>query len=371
MSTILVIEDEQNVRDNVVELLMCEGYTCLEADDGMAGLAIVKNELPDLILCDLMMPKLNGFEFYKFIKNLYPDNFIPMIFLTARTDEETLEYAITIGADDIITKPFKANNLLNRIKTRLHKKRALEQRLDNLKMNISLYVPHELRTPLISVLGYAELMINDYDNIPDIEKKDMLNSIYQSGLRFHNRIEKFINYSELKLELNGNGQINKKNYCNPAKINLFKLLEINEDCKRRIKDISATFGNVKLQIGENDINIMLTELISNACKFSAIGSQIEVKGREINDTYEITIQNEGDDFPQFALESFYRKGNNYNQQIGNGLGLSIVKMIVKKYNAHLKIFQENGVKIQIIFPIDESDSDLKLTADTLYNIAGK
>ncbi|MCP5063349.1 MAG: response regulator [Ignavibacteriae bacterium] len=199
MDTILVVEDEINVRENVVELLTNEGFNCIEAEDGLSGTKIIKQELPDLILCDLMMPKIDGFEFYQIVRSMTNEQFIPFIFLTARTDKESLQYAMGLGADDFITKPFKADELLERINIRLLKKKSVEQNFDQLKMNISLYVPHELNTPLVSILGYTELLLLDFEEFSDIEKKELISTVHQSGLRLENRIAKFMNFSELKL----------------------------------------------------------------------------------------------------------------------------------------------------------------------------
>ncbi len=360
MYKILVVEDEYNVRQNIIELLTSEGYTCLEAEDGLAGVKIIKSELPDLILCDLMMPKIDGFEFYQILKSMYPEDFLPIIFLTARTDEESLQYAMSMGADDFLTKPFKADALLERIKSRIRKKISVEQKLDRLKMNISLYVPHELNTPLISILGYTELMLNDFDNFSDVEKKDMLNSIHHSGLRFHKRIEKFINFSELKLETHKKKELHKEEYINPSADIWEKKLDKCFECSKRISDISFKFDDVKLLFSQRDYEVMMMELLENACKFSEIGSKIEVNGSILKDRYEITVKNEGTEIDSSVFESFCRKDENYNQQNGNGLGLSIAKMIATKYGANLKIYADDAIYLKINFPIYIRNTNLYL-----------
>ena len=351
MDTILIVEDEINVRENLVELLTNEGFNCIEAEDGLSGTKIIKSELPDLILCDLMMPKIDGFEFYQIVKSMTHEQFLPFIFLTARTDEESIQYAMGMGADDYITKPFKADELLERIKSRLWKKKSIEQNFDQLKMNISLYVPHELRTPLISILGYTELMLSDFDNFSDAEKKDMLGSIQHSGLRLDNRIEKFMKFSELKLATFEKKELQKDEHINPAKCNYLEKLEKSSECSHRLSDISFKFDDADLLISARDFEAMMLELLENSCKFSTITSQIEVSGVVLKDSYEITVKNEGTEIDSSVLESFYQKDKNYNQQNGNGLGLSIVKMILKKYNAHIKIFADEAINIKVSFPI--------------------
>jgi two-component system, sensor histidine kinase and response regulator len=352
LDKILIIEDEKDARENIVELLTNEGYTCIEAEDGMSGTEVIKNELPDLILCDLMMPRIDGFEFFQIVKSMNLDKFIPFIFLTARTDDDSIQYGMGMGADDFITKPFKADALLQRIKSRLIKKRSIEHKFDQLKLNLSLYVPHELRTPLISILGYSEFLLNEFDSFTDIEKKEMIHSIYHSGLRFHDRIEKFVNFSELQLEDSEKSILQKSDYINPAESNFNTKLGKCFECRDRISDMSMNFEDASLMILRRDFEVMLMELFENACKFSPVGSQIEVVGLTINDSYQITVKNEGPELDSTVLESFHQKNKNYNQQNGNGIGLAIVEMITKKYNSKLKIYTDDAVYVKVNIPID-------------------
>lgn len=130
MKTILVIEDDRTLRENICDLLREEGYNVVNADDGLTGLQQAMKHLPDLILCDIMMPKMNGYDFYKTIQQIKATSAIPLIFLTAKVEKEDIRAGMHLGADDYITKPFDFNEILLTIRSRLDKYEKIQQRTD-------------------------------------------------------------------------------------------------------------------------------------------------------------------------------------------------------------------------------------------------
>ncbi|NEP20359.1 MAG: response regulator [Leptolyngbya sp. SIO4C1] len=125
--TILVIEDEAQVRENIQEILEINGYIARGADDGQAGLAATQAYMPDLILCDVMMPNLDGYGVIAALQQQPETAAIPFIFLTAKADRSHLRQGMNLGADDYLTKPFETAELLTAIQTRLAKKSAIDQ----------------------------------------------------------------------------------------------------------------------------------------------------------------------------------------------------------------------------------------------------
>jgi len=116
---ILVVEDEKNIVDILVFNLNREGYTTLEAYDGQAGLRCALEEDPDLILLDLMLPKLDGFEVCRSIRSAGKTT--PILMLTAREEETDKVLGLELGADDYITKPFSMRELLARVKANIRR----------------------------------------------------------------------------------------------------------------------------------------------------------------------------------------------------------------------------------------------------------
>lgn len=129
--TILVIEDQDDVRENIVELLDLSNYKVLDAPNGKAGVKSALEHVPDLILCDIMMPEMDGYEvLYLLMKNPSTSS-IPFIFLTAKAEKEDFRKGMNLGADDYITKPFEEMELLGAIERRLTKYDGLKNSQNN------------------------------------------------------------------------------------------------------------------------------------------------------------------------------------------------------------------------------------------------
>jgi CheY-like chemotaxis protein len=122
MSVILLIEDNQDVRENLTEMLNLNGFDVMEAENGMHGLDLMEEKLPDLILSDIMMPIMNGFEFLIILKEDKRTAEIPFVFVTAMIEKKEIEKAFAAGANDYITKPFDLSELINKINSLLSKK---------------------------------------------------------------------------------------------------------------------------------------------------------------------------------------------------------------------------------------------------------
>lgn len=127
MTKILIIEDEPQIRDIIQEILECEGYRTLEADNGLTGLQLAQESPPDLIVCDVMMPELDGFDVLQGLRQDPGIGSIPMILLTAKTDRASVRKGMNLGADDYITKPFTHLELLSAIDARLKKQELVAQ----------------------------------------------------------------------------------------------------------------------------------------------------------------------------------------------------------------------------------------------------
>lgn len=128
MSTILVVEDEAMIRENMVELLEAEGFTVLTAAKGQAALRLAQSHLPDLIICDVVLPDFSG---YQVLSRLCQDSntaLIPFVFVTARADKQAIRQGMQAGADDYLIKPFTRAELLSTISSRLHKQTVLRDR---------------------------------------------------------------------------------------------------------------------------------------------------------------------------------------------------------------------------------------------------
>ena len=127
MVKILVIEDEVEIRANLLELLALEGYDIVGADNGVTGLVGALKYEPDLILCDVMMPELNGYDVLAALRQEPKTAMIPFIFLTALADKGDIRKGMELGSDDYLTKPFTCAEILNAVQTRIQKQTIITQ----------------------------------------------------------------------------------------------------------------------------------------------------------------------------------------------------------------------------------------------------
>ena len=127
MKTILVIEDQPQMRQNLVLMLQVNGFDALGAEDGKAGVDLARTKKPDLILCDVMMPELDGYGVLQTLRADPSTERIPFIFLTAKGDRKEQRNGMNSGADDYLTKPIGEADLISAIRTRLKRTSALAQ----------------------------------------------------------------------------------------------------------------------------------------------------------------------------------------------------------------------------------------------------
>ncbi|RMH72745.1 MAG: hybrid sensor histidine kinase/response regulator, partial [Gemmatimonadetes bacterium] len=125
MTQILIVEDEQSLREGVAEVLELEGYTVLSAENGQMALDLLNQHQPDLIVCDIMMPELDGYEFLTRVRQNPRLNTVPFIFLTAKVSHDDQRHGMNLGADDYLTKPFDPDELISAVEARLERHQSM------------------------------------------------------------------------------------------------------------------------------------------------------------------------------------------------------------------------------------------------------
>jgi DNA-binding response OmpR family regulator len=153
MKSILVIDDNNDIRENTAEILDMAGYKTLTAENGKKGVDLALKEKPDLIVCDIMMPELDGYGVLHLLRKNPDMQSTPFIFLTAKTERTDLRKGMEMGADDYITKPFDDIELLNAIEIRLKKAQVLEQKYSMSQPGISQFLKDVKDTGLMSQLA--------------------------------------------------------------------------------------------------------------------------------------------------------------------------------------------------------------------------
>lgn len=156
MNTILVIEDQPVMRHKTVTILKMEGYDVLEARDGGEGIRLAQDELPDLILCDIMMPDRDGYEVLQAVRQHKPTATTPFIFFTAKGEKTDVRSGMNLGADDYLVKPTPRVELLEAIHARFDRQRLNEEKLRQELAKISFQPDYSSPAPLAEKLGLTE-----------------------------------------------------------------------------------------------------------------------------------------------------------------------------------------------------------------------
>src|SRR5262245_61619620 len=203
MKRILVIDDEQWLREMVHMALQQKGFEVVEAENGAAGVDVARRVLPDLILCDVNMDKMDGYLALASLRNDPTTAPIPFILMTGMADNAGMRHGMELGADDYLPKPFAISDLYAAVEARLKKAQTLreeaEKKLTDLRDNISLMLPHELRTPLNGILAYGEILGSDAATLQATEIAEMGQIIYESGRRLERLIENFLIYTQVEV----------------------------------------------------------------------------------------------------------------------------------------------------------------------------
>jgi len=358
MENILIIEDEEAIRNSLSDFLISEGYNCSVAGDGMEGLKAARDFIPDLILCDIKMPLLSGHEVLQEIRNDPKLSTIPFILITAvLRDNVDLRYGMSLGADDYIIKPFKPDDLLSSIKARLHKYEAVKNKFDSLRKNIAVALPHELQTPLVSIVGYSEILMDRMSQMDDKEGIEFANLIHEAGLRLNRLIQKFIIYTKLELRSKDPKRATTK-ITSPPVITEALIKEMVKNVAerfKRISDLTLDVSPTSARIIIDDLNVILEELFENAFKFSPLDSKVIFKLYSENGNCIINITDFGRGFTDDQISNlgeFHQFDRDKYEQQGLGLGLSIIQKIISFYDGKILIEskKDKQTTIKIILP---------------------
>lgn len=362
MQRILVIEDEHSILENVVETLEMENFEVRGAPNGRLGVEIAKAYLPDLILCDIMMPKLNGYGVLLELRQDPNTANIPFVFLTAKAERADMRKGMELGADDYLVKPFTTSELLAAVGARLDRRglitREYEQKLDNLRENIIRALPHELRTPLTGIIGYSEMLLMDFDMIERDQAHMMIDAIYKSGARLHRLIENYLIYAQVELMMTDLNRLNAVRSARPLPsqpiIARIAAKKAEEYCREN--DVQLRLCDGAARIYQDSLEKIAAELIDNALKFSANSTAVEVDTYVNDSGLVFSVQDYGRGLtPQQIndIGAYMQFERALYEQQGLGLGLIIAKRLVELHGGQWTIDSKlgQGTRVSVLLPM--------------------
>ncbi len=351
---ILIVEDHDLLLLAIRDILEVEGYTVKTATDGLDALAVMESYMPDLIVADISMPRMDGYRFFEAVRANPAWVPIPFIFLTARAEREDRLKGKAMGAEDYITKPFDPQELVIAVSSRLGRAEAIreatETEFEELKQQIITLLSHELRTPLTSVYGYTELALDEASNMPPNDFQQFLTGIKKGADRLTHLVEDLLLVVRLDT-----GQLEREfEMLGKVKTDLGAFIERSV----RLREAEARAQGLELVVAvdpdlppvrvyEYFLSDALDRLIDNAIKFSrGRGKQVVVTVRKREEWLEITVQDEGVGVPAAELHKLFERFRQINrdkmEQQGTGLGLAIVKALITCMNGEVGAESTSG-----------------------------
>ena len=338
MKKILVIDDEEWLREVIHLALKQRGFEVIEAANGLEGIEKARRELPDLILCDINMEKMDGYMTLAMLRSEAPTAAIPFIFMTGLADGAGMRRGMELGADDYLSKPFNIAALYAAVEARLKKAQTVrdeaERKLTSLRDNISLMLPHEMRTPLNGILAYGEMLAFDAVTLKPEEVMEMGQAIHQSGKQLERLIENFLIYAQLELVASDLKNINAFRIGQTEHpVSLVKEHATAQAAQaNRSQDLSFELSDIPVPISGEYLTKIVDELVQNAFKFSEAGTPVRVKLSETSGAIALSVSDQGHGFSngQIAhIGAYMQFDRKIHEQQGQGLGLTIVKRFVE------------------------------------------
>lgn len=353
-SRILIVEDETDLRCNIVDILDNQGYETYQASEGKTALEFLINNDVDLVISDIMMPKMNGLELIKTLKENNIKNDVPFIFLTALSEYDDLRKGMRFGADDYLFKPFNTRDLLDAVKMRLKKSSETRKRVSEIINQLTKNIPHELRTPLTPLIGYSDMLLDDFNQLDEHTILDFLKSVNVSSKRLRETVNKFILHSELTIFKKNKEEVQKSLSCIKTWKRIQKIADQLAKQYHRKKDIFLNLQETNLTTDDHNFDFIVTELITNAIKFSEPDSKIYITTYEENNEFVFEVADSGLGLTKEQISGigpFVQFNKEIYQQNGLGLGLAIIKLLIEPENGTIEIIsnpqQETKVKITL------------------------
>jgi len=366
MTKVLVIDDDMAIREVIAVTLKKSGYEVFKATNGAEGLELARKQLPGLIICDVRMVLVDGYEVLSAIRNNPSTASIPFILVTSLASVERMRQGMELGADDFLPKPFTPGQLLGAVKARLEKHRLLvqeaESKLELLRQHLSTALPHELRTPLNGILGYADILRKQSSDLEPREVSQMAERIYKNGKRLNRLVENFLIYAQieiLKMDYQKIEQLRKNRTADAQKIVDAAACQRAYEAERA-GDLTLRLADGNVAMSSEYFSKTFEELFDNAIRYSKKGSPLIVE-TEVNDgefVFRITDHGRGMSPEQLhdigAYMQFERKV--YEQQ-GSGLGLTVARRLTEIHGGFLKLESEygKGTTVTVTLPVARDD----------------
>jgi len=350
--SILVVEDDVAMANGICDVLELAGYEVRVAHQGREALAAIAERRPDLIVSDIMMPEMDGYELFNAVRTNPESLSVPFIFLTAKGQKSDIRLGKTMGAEDYLVKPFDWEDLLVATRARLERAQTLKQvsqtEMATLKNRILNTLSHEFRTPLTYITGYADLL-QEQDLAPD-QLRQFLKRLQGGSLRLSRLVEDFLFLVSLEVgEAHTAYMLQRDRFAEwPALVERVLARHADKAVAHQVTLASEIAPDLpELMIHAPYVEDAISRLVDNAVKFSGSKpSQVRVAVSVQDDGVQVCVSDEGIGITEADLarvfQSFDQIDRDRHEQQGAGVGLAIVKGIVALHGGKVQATSQPG-----------------------------
>lgn len=344
-SVILIVDDNHKNLQVLGSILKENNYLVAVAKDGTSAISLASKVMPDLILLDIMMPGMSGFETCVKLNSMEKTREIPVIFLSARSDSDDIIKGFTSGGVDYITKPFIKEELLARIRNHLGIKHT-EQELRELILQKDKFfsiIAHDLKNPITSLVSLVDLLHRNLDKYDKKKIEKMVLGISEAAQTQYKLQENLLEWSRIQT---GTVKINMER---------FNVLEVINEAIGETKS-SAMTKNIEVVLNadkdcfvvadKNMINTVFRNIISNAIKFSFKDSKVTINCKKNQSRVDISIVDQGVGINGDRINSIFKLKSvstpGTDKEKGTGLGLVVCKEFIEKNEGEIQVDSKEG-----------------------------
>lgn len=339
---ILIVDDEEVSRDLLKALLRRQDYQFISATDGKNALSILDQIMPDVILLDVMMPDMDGFQVCRTLKNTPKWKHIPIILITALTGKDDLARGIEAGADDFLNKPVNGLELRARVKSMLRIRKQYDDLQESLRLREDLagMIVHDMRTPLSSIVGFSQLLLS-LSLVPSEKGKDYVKTIQTQAMRINGFLTDMLFMAKIE---QGHPVLN------PSPTTIQQIVETVLPSHQMIANsrqitlhAETPAEPIAIVVDVNLFQRVVDNLLSNALKFSPPESAVlvRVETQPGDSHFLLQVIDEGPGIPeqdQARIFNRYEIADTKQKNIPQiGLGLAFCKMVVEAHQGQIEV----------------------------------
>jgi signal transduction histidine kinase len=352
-SKILVIEDEQSLRENIVDMLTFQGFQVIDAPDGETGIHLALEHNPDLIISDIGLSEMSGYDVLLKLRREARTRFIPFIFMSAHGDRNFVRHGMELGADDYLTKPFTKTELIATVVSRLERRQELGQvagEVGQIKKRLARTVSHELRTPLSAIVMVQDVLSKQIGQLSASETEGLLDTLRQGSFRLHHSVEQLVLMTQLQTGMLGQEIIEQFGVTSELWSILTSAVNLGRRFAYRNHMAPVKLDDrdrlIKVRCNTQTLSHAIAELLANALDFSPEGAEIFVNQWIAEGFVWVSIVDQGQGMSEEqlerALQDFEQIDRENREQQGIGLGLPLANAIIEAHGGTLELKSSPG-----------------------------